>query len=190
MLALAYAAAHPDNPLSSVVLIACGTFDSAARDRLRAILEERTDDCLRRRLERLSREIADPDERLRVSGELTLPLYSHELVSANLEIETCDARAHHESWKDMMRLQQAGVYPAAFAAIDTPVIMIHGAADPHPGALIRASLEPHLARLEYREWERCGHYPWLERATREEFYTFLREWLAGQFMVSSSTSDA
>ena len=42
-----------------------------------------------------------------------LPLHSFELVDA-LESEACDARAHHESWEDMVSLQEAGIYPAAF----------------------------------------------------------------------------
>ena len=77
----------------------------------------------------------------------------------------------------MLRLQKEGVYPEAFAAITSPVIMLHGACDPHPGGLIRASLAPHLPRLEYHEWERCGHYPWLERAARDDFLGYLKRWL-------------
>ena len=126
-------------------------------------------------------EFPDPDERLRVMGNLLLPLYSYELIPTDLEVETCDARAHHETWEDMVRLQGEGVYPAAFAAIDAPVIMLHGAVDPHPGRMIRASLEPHLPRLEYHEWERCGHYPWLEKAVRHEFFAVLRRWLGGRW---------
>jgi pimeloyl-ACP methyl ester carboxylesterase len=48
MLVLAYAAAHP--PTGPLVLVGCGTFDPAARARLQAILEERIDEGLRRRL--------------------------------------------------------------------------------------------------------------------------------------------
>jgi pimeloyl-ACP methyl ester carboxylesterase len=55
--------------------------------------------------------------------------------------------------------------------------MLHGAHDPHPGAMIRTSLAPHLPQLEYVEWERCGHYPWHERHAREEFFATLRDWL-------------
>jgi pimeloyl-ACP methyl ester carboxylesterase len=130
-------------------------------------------DDLRRRLARLPEEVPDPNERLRVMGDLILPLYSYDLATTDQEIEPCDARAHQETWQDMVRLQEKGVYPAAFAAIGTPVLMLHGAADPHPGRMIRASLEPHLLQLEYREWERCGHYPWLERAARDEFFAVL-----------------
>lgn len=177
MLALAYAAAHPGRA-SSLVLIGCGTFDPAARDRLRAIREERMDEPLRRRLERLSEEFPDPDERLRAMGDLMLPLYSCEPVARGLEVESCDARAHHETWQDMLRLQEEGIYPAAFAAIDAPVLMLHGAVDPHPGRLIRTSLAPHLPQLEYHEWARCGHYPWLEKAVHDDFFAVLRRRLA------------
>jgi pimeloyl-ACP methyl ester carboxylesterase len=189
MLALAYAAAHP-GCVVSLVLIGCGTFDPAARERLRAIREERMDDGLRRRLERLSEEFPDPDERLSVLGNLMRPLDSYELVPADREVEACDARAHQETWEDMVRLQEEGVYPAAFAAIAAPVIMLHGAVDPHPGRMIRAGLEPYLPQLEYHEWERCGHYPWLEKIVRDEFFALLHEWLARQFTEGPPAADA
>ncbi len=47
------------------------------------------------------------------------------------------AKGHHESWSDMVRLQESGVFPARFASIRCPVLMLHGSYDPHPGALIR-----------------------------------------------------
>jgi pimeloyl-ACP methyl ester carboxylesterase len=77
----------------------------------------------------------------------------------------------------MLRLQSEGVYPAAFAAIKTPVLMVHGTFDPHPGRLIEQGLRPHLPQLEYREFEKCGHYPWLEKAAADAFFTLVRDWL-------------
>jgi len=74
-----------------------------------------------------------------------------------LDREACDARAHDETWNDMVRLQEEGADAAAFAAIESPGLMLHGAFDPHSGQTIRASPEPHLVHLEYVEWERCGH---------------------------------
>jgi hypothetical protein len=56
--------------------------------------------------------------------------------------------------------------------------MLHGAYDPHPGRLTRNVLRKHLPQLEYREWRRCGHYPWLERGARDAFFRVLRDWLA------------
>lgn len=186
MLALAYAAEHPDR-VASLVLIGCGSFDRATRKRMQAELDRRMDADLRRRVRRLRLEVADPDERLRRLGKLLLPVYSYDPITTDQEIETVDARAHHETWEDMVRLQDEGVYPAAFAAIECPVLMLHGAVDPHPGRRIRASLEPYLPQLEYREWERCGHYPWLEREARDEFLTVLRGWLVRQLVRRPST---
>jgi pimeloyl-ACP methyl ester carboxylesterase len=93
------------------------------------------------------------------------------------DLGRCDARAYEESWTDMLRLQSEGVYPAAFAAIDAPVLMLHGEHDTLPGEMIRATLAPFLRRLEYRALARCGHYPWLERQARHEFLSVLRAWL-------------
>ncbi len=176
MLALAFAAEHPllAGPLA---LVGCGTFDLAARERLRETLDARMDPELRRRLASLSEERASPDQELRAKARLILPLYSCDLASEEQEFDSCDARANQETWSDMLRLQREGVYPAAFAAIRGPAIMLQGAADPHPGRMILASLKPVMPQLEYREWQRCGHYPWLEKAVREEFFACLSEWL-------------
>jgi pimeloyl-ACP methyl ester carboxylesterase len=178
MLVLAYAAAHPASA-GPLALIGCGTFDRAARARMDATLEERGDDAFRLRLARLDEELPDPDERLKARAALITPLYMYDPIPARDETVRCDARGHEEAWKDMVRLQDAGVYPAAFASIRSPVLMLHGTHDPHPGRMIRDSLAPYLPHLEYREWERCGHFPWLEKAVCEEFFTVLREWLRG-----------
>jgi len=162
MLALAYAAEHPERA-GPLALIGCGTFDERSRARMREVLDERLTPETRRRLEAL-----DPVE----------SLYSFDPVDEPDESEPVDARAHRETWEDMLRLQREGVYPAAFRAIRSPVLMLHGGYDPHPGRMIRDSLAPYLPQLEYHEWERCGHYPWREKAVREEFFALLGDWLA------------
>jgi len=177
MLALAYAAEYPGS-VRSLALIGCGTFDVAARERMRTIRQARMTDDLRAREARLLTEHRDPDQRLRALGRFFTRIDSVDLVPSDDEMVRGDARAHEETWGDMIRLQDAGVYPAAFAAIRVPVIMLHGADDPHPGGMIRDSLKPFMPQLEYREFARCGHYPWLERQAREKFFEALREWLS------------
>ncbi len=177
MLALAFAAAHPSRA-RALVLLGCGTFDAASRRQLHATVEARTSPELRRQLAALTHEVGDPDERLRRVGDLLLPLYSYDLVDSRGELVRCDARAHTETWQDVLRLQQSGIYPAAFTAIRVPVLMLHGAVDPHPGRATAAVLRTHLPQLEYHEWDRCGHYPWLERAASADFLRVLQEWLS------------
>jgi pimeloyl-ACP methyl ester carboxylesterase len=176
MLALAYGAAHPRR-IKGLVLIGCGTFDRSARAELEEAVRKRIDPASAAQLAVLDARSRDPDTRLRARAEILLPLYCHDPVTLDLEDEVIDARAHEETWADMLRQQEAGVYPASFAAIAAPVLMLHGRQDPHPGRRIRDSLVPHLPQLEYVEWEACGHYPWLERTVQEEFFSVLGRWV-------------
>jgi pimeloyl-ACP methyl ester carboxylesterase len=176
MLALAYAAAHPET-VGPIVLVCSGTFDLPSRERFGANMAKRMNRDMRDRLERL-KQLPDPNERFRALGDFTMELYSYDLATTDQEIDESEPGANSETWEDMVRLQGEGVYPAAFAGIKSPVLMLHGAADPHPGEMIRASLAPYMPQIEYCEWERCGHYPWLEKSTREEFFLVLRKWLA------------
>src|SRR5215467_6675893 len=175
MLALAYAAAHPDSA-GPLILVGCGTFDLDARAILRRHIAERMNDAIRAQLERAER--LDPDASLTAGVEATLPIYGYDLIAFPHEEDEIDARAHHETWDDMVRLQSEGIYPAAFAAIKVPVLMIHGVYDPLPGRQIFEGLSRYLPQLEYREFERCGHYPWLEREAAAPFFSLVREWLA------------
>ena len=175
MLALAYAAAHPGT-LASLALVGCGTFDLASRAEFRARLDARMDADCRLSLAALD-EIADPDARLSAKGALLGSIYDVDVLPDDADSPPADARGGAETWQDMLRLQEAGVYPADFAAIDAPALMLHGDDDPHPGRMIHASLQPWMPQLEYVSWARCGHSPWRERAAREDFYTTLKAWL-------------
>ena len=182
MLALAYAAAHPDR-VGPLVLVGCGTFDPAARRLLERRVRERTDERLQRRLERLDREAPDDDTRVRERMRLTHHIYAFDPIEGDPTddlVDAFDQKGHEESWADMLRLQERSVYPATFEHIVTPVVMLHGAYDPHPGDRTRDTLRPHLPQLEYREWEQCGHEPWREKQVREVFFATLHDWLASR----------
>ena len=176
MLALAFSAARPDSA-EPLVLVGGGTWDRDARERFREIVAERMTGDLRARFDALEDEIDDPDERLAARGELIGRIYHYDPLDLPDESVPADERGHRETWDDMIRCQERGLYPAAFARITSPVLMLHGAYDPHPGTMIRDSLLPHLPQLEYVEWEKCGHYPWMERHARDAFYETLTAWI-------------
>lgn len=176
MLALAYAAAHPDRP-GTLVLIGCGTFDEFARDRMEEIRNWRMTPELKRRLETLPETVTDPDKRLALLGKWMKQIDSIDLIEEAPEEVQFDALGHEQTWADMIRLQEEGVYPAAFTEIKSPAVMLHGTDDPHPGRMIYESVKPHLPQLEYKEFPHCGHYPWLEKAARDDFYCTLRRQL-------------
>jgi len=177
MLALVYAAEHAERA-GPLVLVGGGTWDKAARGTLQRIIHDRLGGEDAARLETLVEDYPDPTERMRVLGELILPVFAFDPNPAWKSDDAFDAAGNVETWGDMVRLQEAGVYPAEFAAIEVPVLMLHGDHDPHPGPLIRDSLLPVLPQLEYVELANCGHDPWIERQARDEFFTVLADWLA------------
>jgi pimeloyl-ACP methyl ester carboxylesterase len=186
MLALAYGAAYPE-AIGPMILVGCGTFDEVSRAQLNRTLEQRTNETIRE-AERRASVLRTDDERLRATITAHFPLYVFAPVTGGMQIERFDARGHAETWSDMLHLQNSGIYPSSFEAIKTPVLMLHGDFDPHPGPLIRSSLEPYLAQLEYRELSRCGHYPWAERYASEEFYATIRDWMGALTSASGRGS--
>jgi len=115
-------------------------------------------------------------------GKMFQRLYAYDMLPAGeiaiFDAAECDAKAHTQTWDDMVRQQEQGVYPATFEKITLPAIMLHGDYDVHPGDMIYAGLKKHIPQLEYEHWEKCGHDPWLERYAREDFFKVLRKWLA------------
>jgi pimeloyl-ACP methyl ester carboxylesterase len=56
--------------------------------------------------------------------------------------------------------------------------MLHGR--PASG-LIRDDLRRYIPHLEYREFTKCGHSPWLERRAKKDFFKSINVWIASQF---------
>jgi len=133
----------------------------------------------------LPEELSNTNDWSRVRDRLIEQLDSYDSISRDEEEITVDARANQETWKDMMRLQEEGVYSDTFTAIHEPVIMLHDGYDSHPGHMVQASLEPHLLQLKCCEWKCCGYYRWLEKAAHGEFSVAMCEWLVRQFAKSS-----
>src|SRR5262249_6868890 len=170
-------AAHPTSS-GPLVLVGCGTFDPAKRAAMESAIAQRMNDEIRKRVKHANQ--LDPNARLKASVEATALIYSYDPMTFPHQDDEIDARAHEETWEDMLRLQTEGIYPAAFAAIKVPVLMVQGTFDPHPGRLTEQTLRPYLPQLEYRELEHCGHYPWPERAAADAFFALVREWLGGR----------
>jgi len=184
MLVLAFAAAHPDlaGPL---VLVGCGTWDLKSRAKLQETLERRIDDdpALRSAIDQLTAEYFDEEQQRTIRRyELIRRLYDFSPIEeeADPALPPFDAKAHEDTWNDMLRLQQQGQYPAALSAIRSPVLMLHGSYDPHPGPSTRDLLRTHIPQLEYHELPRCGHSPWRERFARDEFFRIMSQWLGSQ----------
>jgi pimeloyl-ACP methyl ester carboxylesterase len=142
-------------------------------------IDARTDETTRRRLRSIEQNISDPGTRMKEKYEVIKRVYSYDPIS-NKEDESegsFDQAAHEETWNDMLREQENGTYPAAFVSIKIPVLMIHGAYDPHPGKMIFDSLKLYIPHIEYCEIANCGHEPWYEKQARTVFFETVQAWL-------------
>ncbi|BBO66641.1 alpha/beta hydrolase [Desulfosarcina alkanivorans] len=176
MLALAYAAEYPET-VGPIALIGCGTFDKKARAEGIKIRQNRIKDYIKNHPEHRSDLKLSISEQIMKWHEMT---DSYELDPIKTEYpltEPFDMKAHTETWSDMLRSQDEGKYPQAFTSIKSPVIMLHGAYDPHPGKLIRNNLRQYIPQLEYFEFEKCGHAPSVEKYAKDDFFKVMQNWL-------------
>jgi pimeloyl-ACP methyl ester carboxylesterase len=188
MLALAYAAAH-SGEVGPIALIGCGTFDENSRRQLHASIAARAATQFEEVSDSNADEKAnlDPTRREQMARDWIYNVDPMPLDPLD-DVGDFDIRAHRETWDDMLRQQALNKFPRDFSAIRSSVIMLHGAQDPHPGALIRDSLLPHIPQLQYHEWSTCGHSPWRERRVRD-FFRVLTNWL-NQTISSSRAQPA
>jgi pimeloyl-ACP methyl ester carboxylesterase len=184
MLGLPYAALHPER-VSTLALVGCGTYDESSRALYRAAVagclgpaEAQRVDALERRLGEV-RTTTERDEILAEIGAIHTRAESCDPIPLADPVGPLppDEAGNRETWEDVLRLQREGTEPERFRSIRVPVIMLHGDTDPHPGPSTRDTLRAFVPQLEYVEFERCGHQPWVERRAREAFLGTLRRWL-------------
>ncbi len=77
-------------------------------------------------------------------------------------------------WNEVTSLRDSGELIERGRAIRCATVLIQGEHDARPGAGISAALAGVVADFRYIALPRCGHYPWLERQARIEFFDCLR----------------
>lgn len=184
MLGLSFAARFPGR-VSDLVLVGCGTYDTAARELLHRSVEKRLGATGLQKVSDLKNRLADEldtairDAILAELGAVYMKAEGYDLMETGSGADDLppDEIGHNETWNDVLHLQREKIEPAAFSAISARVMMIHGDADPHPGAATRDILRQFIPTLEYIALDRCGHEPWRERHARDPFIEAIRRWL-------------
>lgn len=104
-------------------------------------------------------------------------IYTHadalDPVTLDLETIACRYAQNGSVWSGAKALRESGELLAMGRTISCPVLAIHGDYDPHPPEGIREPLERVIRDFRFVMLERCGHYPWIERAAAEEFFALL-----------------
>lgn len=77
-------------------------------------------------------------------------------------------------WPEAEELRRSGRLLEMGSGIKCPVVALHGDYDPHPAAGVKGPLSRVLKDFKFIVLKRCGHYPWLERQARCDFYRLLK----------------
>ena len=135
----------------------------------------------RQRLKTLESELneAQDDRRNKIFEEWGDILSSVDVFD-QIEGESENIEVHHhifkKVWPDFVALRDHPDYlRTEFSKIKAPVVVIHGDYDPHPIEGIRPFLESCLKDVQFHILTNCGHYPWKERYTRDNFFEIIRK---------------
>ena len=96
-------------------------------------------------------------------------------LTRDLEVIETQPLVNERVWNDFKILRdEPGRLQREFSGIDIPVVVIHGDYDPHPIDGIRPYLSQWIPQTSFHILANCGHYPWIEKHARDEFFRILR----------------
>jgi pimeloyl-ACP methyl ester carboxylesterase len=179
VLALFFASRHKAM-VDRLILIGSAVFDAHYSELINPLRKSRVSPENLRQFEELEREKAgaSPEERDRIFQKSVGLLFEGDAfdpITLDLELIEVQTRVNHSVWADFLKLRdEPGRLEREFSTIDMPVTVIHGDYDPHLIDGIRPYLSAWMPQTSFHILANCGHYPWIERQAREEFYRILR----------------
>ncbi len=107
-------------------------------------------------------------------GNLMLKADSYDPLPHETNIPEYQYGVYEGVWKQASELRKEGKLLELGKEIQCPVVAIHGDYDPHPYSGVEL-LSRVLDNFRLILLEKCGHRPWIERNTRKNFYSILRD---------------
>ncbi|MBD3170217.1 MAG: alpha/beta hydrolase [candidate division Zixibacteria bacterium] len=176
-----FVAARRRVKLDKIILIGSAVFDRDSSTKIDSIRQSRWPDEQRLEYEKIKLKLAKatPEEQEHIAGKWADAFdVTDKYDPIEAEDETLDVQydLHKKVFSDFVALRDTpGLLKKIFSEINIPVAVIHGDYDPHPIEGIRPFLESCIDDIHFNILEKCGHYPWLERYAREDFYILLRK---------------
>lgn len=178
MLSVLYAAEYPSR-VAKLVLIGSGPLDPAYADRIMETRLSRLTEEERTRVLSMMKNLDDPSalfsevDRARF-GEIISLADSVDPLPAGPSGVELSVTIHRHVWKEAAALRASGYFIEKVRSITCPVVVIHGASDPHPVQGVTRPLREAGIDLHVHLLPMCGHTPWLERQARDRFFDLLK----------------
>ena len=174
-----FVAARREIKIEKLILIGSAVFDAESSARIEGIRMSRLDDEKRHRLKKIKTELNKPDneDKAKIAaewGDIFFHTDVYDPLTTDLEVIEVQYDINIKVWSEFKGLRdRPGFLKTEFSRIDIPTVVIHGDYDPHPIEGIRPFLEDCLKDVRFYMLSKCGHYPWIERFAKKEFFEIL-----------------
>jgi pimeloyl-ACP methyl ester carboxylesterase len=182
MLGFIFSARFP-SLVKKLVLIGSGGFEEKYAEKIMTTRLNRLDEGERGEVHSLLERISDPavsdkNAALARFGYLCKKADCYDPINLHEEALECQYYIHVSVWQDVSDLRASGELLKLANRINIPVRAIHGDYDPHPAEGVQDPLSAALKNFKFFLLKNCGHYPWLEKKRRGNFFGILKNELS------------
>lgn len=179
MLCYIFTAYHPAY-VKKLILIGSAAFEQKYEQNIMSVrlnrlnAEERKIACyLREQLD--NPDVRDKDSLFLKLAQLFIKSDSYDPITMNIELIEAQYELFRSVWCDAVKQRENAKLLLLGKQIQCPVVAIHGDYDPHPAEGVWKPLSKVLNNFHYFILENCGHYPWIERQAKDQFYVRLKD---------------
>lgn len=167
-----FAERFPDK-VEKVILIGCGPLDESYVSQIGERRKGNMSPGEAEEFDRILRQIEDgfgkKDECLRRLGEICDRADGYQEEESMGDKAEVNGDLYEKIWKEAAALRRSGKLLERFRRVSCPLVLIQGAADPHPPEGVIQPLRDCNVDIKLYVLDQCGHTPWREKYAREEF---------------------
>ncbi len=168
-----------------LVLIGCGPFESGFVPQIENARLSRLNKTDRMQYKHcidtlMDTESPDREEAFALLGELCIKTDIYEPLTRGKVKGTGRGQAliFQKVMEEALSLRESGRLLEYGKNIKCPVTAIHGDYDPHPSDGAAGPLSKIIKDFKFILLKNCGHYPWLEKNAKDDFYSALKSVLS------------
>ncbi len=178
MLSFIFAAQYPSSVIK-LILIGSGTYEEKYVTNIMGIRLSRLSEDERAEALSLMDTLNNPatsDKNTPMAqlGKLIAKADSYDPLPYDSEVIECQYDIYQNVWEQAKELRSSRKLLELGKNIQCPVVAIHGDYDSHPPQGVKDPLSRIIKDFRFILLENCGHYPWLEKAARDRFYSILK----------------
>ena len=178
-LAYMYAAIYPDM-IKKLIMIGAGPFEEHyASGILQARMDRMTNED-KKTAQNLMNKLQSSTGQVKKDafvdfGKFMSRADAYDRIYEENEVVEHQPDIFYKVWAEAAQLRQSGKLLQFGKQITCPVVAIHGDYDPHPADGVNLPLSGMIKDFTFVLLGKCGHDPWNERQTRDEFFKILKQ---------------